>query len=348
MKIYEVSLRDFQAHRKTRLEFSPGVTTIVGDSDKGKSAILRGLRWALLNDFAGDTFIREGAKSAVVSVWGKEKKQTVFIRRERGTENTYLLEIDDAGEKEFASFGQTVPPEIASVLRLSELNFQSQHDAPFWFDLSGGDLSRALNSIVDLSLIDTSLANISKMTFRARERVTLAVERQANTVQALQGLQSDQRITDFKALKLVKQEFDVRHRRTQDCIQAIVKIDRLYAPGAERKAVKAEELVAFAKAYRSASNAAAKLHNLIVDLDANESKLAPPNFSSVNVKYSHWSGFADKRASLSTLIDNWNNANNECSTAEGLAKMAEHKFHSTIEGHNCPLCQQKIKTVKNV
>jgi exonuclease SbcC len=58
--IKKLSLRNFQSHRETDLEFSPGLNIIVGPSDQGKSAIIRALRWLFYNEPRGTGFIRVG------------------------------------------------------------------------------------------------------------------------------------------------------------------------------------------------------------------------------------------------------------------------------------------------
>jgi hypothetical protein len=55
-----------------------------------------------------------------------------------------------------------VPDNIATALNVNSLNFQSQHDAPFWFSLSSGELSRELNELVNLQAMDAALEYLNK------------------------------------------------------------------------------------------------------------------------------------------------------------------------------------------
>jgi len=41
------------------------------------------------------------------------------------------------------------------------VNFQGQYDGPFWFQLSGGELAKRINSLVDLSLLDRLLQEVN-------------------------------------------------------------------------------------------------------------------------------------------------------------------------------------------
>ena len=57
---------NFQKHEDLTVSFDDRITTIVGPSDVGKSAVLRALRWVLTNQPDGSGFIREGEKNASV------------------------------------------------------------------------------------------------------------------------------------------------------------------------------------------------------------------------------------------------------------------------------------------
>ncbi len=154
MTLKKLLIQNFQAHSKLKIEFDDRITTIVGSSDVGKSAILRALRWVCRNHPQGESFIKEGTTGTTV----KLKIDDDVITRKRGKgENSYLL-----NGKTFKAFGNNVPDTIADKLNLNDINFQNQHDAPFWFSLSAPEVSRQLNSIVDLGIIDSSLSAIGK------------------------------------------------------------------------------------------------------------------------------------------------------------------------------------------
>ena len=150
----QLTIKNFQKHKLLDIDLDEQITTIVGPSDAGKSAVLRALRWVLTNQPDGTAFIREGAKRASVCVVvdGQE------VTRLKGKSNQYRL-----GDKELVSFGRgKVPDLVARLLQVGEVNFQLQHDSPFWFDLSPGEVSKRLNQIVDLKIVDEALGRASK------------------------------------------------------------------------------------------------------------------------------------------------------------------------------------------
>jgi len=161
-------IKNFQNHKKIDIEFDKGVTTIIGPSDAGKSALLRALSWVVFNRPVGTEFIREGQKGCTVRIETSSHK----ITRTRGKENTYHLD-----GKEYRAFGNDVPESIQNVLQLGEINFQSQHDAPFWLSESAAQVSRNLNQIVDLGIIDAALAQTSKTMRKAKWEAESTKER---------------------------------------------------------------------------------------------------------------------------------------------------------------------------
>jgi exonuclease SbcC len=68
--IDSLSIQNFQSHEKTELEFDEGINIIIGQSDSGKSAILRALNWVVNNKPNGEAF---------KSNWGGDTKVKIII-----------------------------------------------------------------------------------------------------------------------------------------------------------------------------------------------------------------------------------------------------------------------------
>ena len=151
--IEQIRIKNFQAHKSASYTLSP-VTTFVGRSDKGKSAILRALRWAVTNAPRGDGFIREGETKCKVGV--KVDDHTV-LRTRTASKNAYSLD----GE-ELKAFGASTPDVVDEVFMISPASFQGQFDGPFWISLSGGQLADKLNEISDLQLVTKMVSSAGK------------------------------------------------------------------------------------------------------------------------------------------------------------------------------------------
>ena len=163
-------LKNFQCHESFKVEFYERITTIVGPSDVGKSSILRALRWVYTNKPSGKAFLRHGStKPARVSLHVVGHT----VSRIRG-EGRNVFKFDD---KLYQSFGSGVPEDVVSFLALGPENFQSQHDPVFWFSLSPGEVSRELNGIVNLGLIDSTLADLASQLRKSKTKVELTEER---------------------------------------------------------------------------------------------------------------------------------------------------------------------------
>jgi len=165
----KLRIRGFQTHTDLTIEFGQ-ITTIQGPTDAGKSAILRALKWLAVNRPAGDAFRRAGAKSAAVDLRVDGK----IISRRKGKKNTYKLD-----GKTFAAIGGRVPDEIATLLNIGDTNFAGQFDPPFWLADSPGAVSRNLNAIVDLGIIDDTLSAVAARLRKSAATVEISRERLA-------------------------------------------------------------------------------------------------------------------------------------------------------------------------
>lgn len=158
--IQSIKLRNFQVHESFDLELDPGCTTLIGASRRGKSSVLRGLRWLAFNRPAGNAFVRHGEEGCRVAVKVDGKKIT---RSKDGNGNLYAVD-----GKKLAAFRTGVPEEIAKLLNLSELNFANQHSNPYWLLSSPSEVSRELNAVVNLDLIDRAMGKVAGFVRKAK------------------------------------------------------------------------------------------------------------------------------------------------------------------------------------
>jgi DNA repair protein SbcC/Rad50 len=179
--LQSIELKDFQSHKSRRLELHPGVNSIVGPSDSGKSAIVRALLWLITNRPLGEGFVSHWNRTPK----GGLKEETsatavldngVIISRARSKDfNGYRI-----GERELEAIRADIPEEVVSQLNFGEVNIQRQMDAPFLLSESPGEVARFFNRTIKLDLIDSLLTLIeSRRREFAREgkRVEEEVER---------------------------------------------------------------------------------------------------------------------------------------------------------------------------
>jgi DNA repair exonuclease SbcCD ATPase subunit len=149
--ITSASIQNAQSHKDTFIEFDSGVNVFVGDTDSGKSAIMRSLRYAIWN--------RPNSKS-LVSNWGGVLKVELnidgnFIVRKSDNKEVYLL-----NDLEFNSFGTKTPVEIERIINMEEINNQEQIDNFFLLTETPGYVASYLNKIANLEQIDSTTKSI--------------------------------------------------------------------------------------------------------------------------------------------------------------------------------------------
>lgn len=156
--IKEVHIQNFLSHKKTMLEFSPGLNIIVGESDTGKSAIVRALRWLILNRPTGETFRSNWGGKTLVRVSFDDVE---IVRYKNEKENAYGIVTEDNVDL-FKAIRTDVPDEVSKALRLGVDNVQTQFESHFLLSRSPGDIAHHFNSIAHLDNIDVGTSNIKK------------------------------------------------------------------------------------------------------------------------------------------------------------------------------------------
>lgn len=233
--IKKVKLNNIQSHEKSILDFHEGVNIIVGSSDKGKSAILRGLNWTVNNRPLGDELRSFWGGDTICSIELADGSKVVRKKTDRG--NYYYLDSD-----RFKAFKANIPEEIVEALNFSDLNFQYQIDPPFMLTKSPVEISRYLNRVIDLEIIDKSLSKINQIHLREnrelksiRDQITQQEEdfdnyKWISDAQAdLRHLESlsedlDGYRQDIDSLEEIKAQYEAL-RESQEVHQEIVKHD---------------------------------------------------------------------------------------------------------------------------
>lgn len=149
--IESVEMFNFRIHKRRLIEFSSGVNCLIGSNDKGKSTVINALRWVVFNRPLGNSMVRWGETRAKVKL--KTNGRTV-VRQKTQEANNYTLD----GGKPYDAIGTTVPDDVSKALKLDEINFQRQIDAPFWLSKSGPEVAKEMNRVVDLEVIDRAMA----------------------------------------------------------------------------------------------------------------------------------------------------------------------------------------------
>ena len=202
--IESITLVDFQRHDKLKINLDPHVTFLTGETDAGKSTVLRALRWLCLN--SGTGYNRRGADRCIVSIVVDGKK---ISRKRSKSGNTYTLD-----DKRYDAVRSNVPEAIENILRVSEDSFQRQIALPYWFCLSPGQVSKELNAIVRLDVIDTSLSRIGSEARDAKSELTVAEQRLKSLQDSLEKLKYTEQL-DSELKRLEERSLNLDRKRSK-------------------------------------------------------------------------------------------------------------------------------------
>ena len=335
--IKSITIKDFQIHKGLKVVLDPRVTTIVGPSDVGKSAIIRALLWVATNKPTGDAYIREGGKSTYVRIVVDDQR----VRRERGSgKNSYRL-----NDRTFRAFGNDVPDVISDLLNIGNISYQAQHDSPFWFAETAGEVSRQLNQIVNLGAIDQTLANLATALRKVKMEQTVIQQR-------LEKVTSERK--DLKYIRKVDQALAAAEgleTQWQEAAQRLLVFEAL-----QKEAATHREATTRASQAAERCRKAAKLGNhwavtvsrrkTLQDLLSNISQLTAfvkkpiPDLSELGALCSAWGKKASERTGLQTLLAKIKQIQSTVSSATAEHKKQSKKF-SEVLGKECPLCGQR-------
>lgn len=161
--IKSTRIKNYQSHKDSKLEFAKGVNVIIGSSDSGKSTIVRAMNWDFHNKPSGDSFRSDWGGDTEVNI---EFDNGNVSRKKTDKENLYIL-----NKEEYKSFKTDVPEEIKKIMNMDDINIHFQMDPSFLLSSTSGEVSRYLNQISNLDIIDISLANIAKMRTKTKSHL---------------------------------------------------------------------------------------------------------------------------------------------------------------------------------
>jgi DNA repair exonuclease SbcCD ATPase subunit len=331
----QVTIKGFQANRRLVIDFNQPITTIVGPSDVGKTAVLRAIQWLAMNQPAGNDFISWGEDNARVAlkVDGHE-----IVRKIGKSGNLYLLN----GE-EYRAFGMgKVPQQISDLLCVDEGNFQNQEDTRFWLSETAGSVAKELNAIVNLEAIDAALEKAARelRISRTTEEVAEArlAEARAAAAATEWAIEAD---SDLKEIEVY--EGTIRHNSaTIESLATGINLATTLASRQQNATMKA-----------SAIGRAVSAGDLAAIADKNASTLAGLLASIKTTNSNAGCGGDSGRiaASITTILQDGQRISQLANSIGSIAKQeraicqaktssqnAEKELHQATKGQRCPIC----------
>ena len=349
--INSLKIENYQSHKNSFLEFSTGINIISGQSNNGKTAILRALNWVITNRPQGIAF-----KSTF-----SDKKETCrvsliindieIIRERNNSINSYQV-----GSSLFTTIGNDVPSEVSSAINISDINCASQFERHFLLMDSPGEVGRTINKVVKLDDIDALISNISsKITSTNKE---LEIKKQD-----LDKLNASlEKFKDFCVIEnLVKQiiEYDSKVKTIENRVKLLsyivtegVRVEAIITSIENKYDGLEEEIKSLEQLwldYNTNSALISDLKKIVtslsilnIDIEATETILKHgenlPELENNVIKYLSTSYVLDK---IKNLIKDWNSYFESMKKDEKLIIVYKNEFDALLKEIGiCPLCER--------
>ena len=313
--IKKVELHNFQSHEFTEMEFDRGLNVILGNSDVGKTAILRAIKWALYNEPKGDYFIRQGEKDVSCKV--TFSNGVVVERLKTPSKNSYFLVDASGNEMRFEGFGIDVPKEITDVTNMYKvsldnsnnktiLNIAEQLDGPFLLNDQASLRASAIGRLIGVNYVDDALRTVVRDNKRTNQEIVELIKNKDDLKKQLD---------EFSYIKEYKEKFEkitkIRNKikTLQDRLELISKIKE----NLDKNRIELEDV----------SNLVEKFKSL------NQLEIIIPNLENSLLKKNNFENYLNKILKTHREIDLINNNLNKLKSLDDfslrVSKISENK-----------------------
>jgi len=338
--IEKIQIRNFGTHKKLNVEFSPLVNSIIGRNASGKSTIIRAIKWAGQNRPVGNSMIRWEEDRASVRLVVDGHKITRIKNK-----NTNIYKLDS--KSSYKAFRNDVPKDIKEIVNFSDINFQGQHEAPFWFCKTAGEVSRQLNAIINLEIIDRSLSNIdsamreSQVVAKVIAKRLEDAELRQNSYAYVNKMDSDLQIVE--SAQNLYQKKAVESARLRDFIK-LVQTYRSERKNSSKLVSRGNLVLSKGRVYQKLGEQTKKLAKTIklgesFLISINKNPLSFNRLEVLKKKQESISNQCDLFESLISKVETCRKI--KCQTEKDLKKCKQEL--DKVAGERCPLCGKKMK-----
>lgn len=192
VQITKVVLHNFEGHKNTTVEFKDNcLNALIGESGKGKTAILRGIKWVLYNEPKGDENIKHGEKNSWVQVFFSTG-DNIKRYRTKSTAGYYEVYDNEKGETtKLSGFSHTQLLKVFNIHQMPKVkigkkqlsyNIAEQLEGPYMLSSTANERAVMIGKItgctpVDIAVTETSkdISNLQK-SIKGKEREIEGIE----------------------------------------------------------------------------------------------------------------------------------------------------------------------------
>lgn len=315
--IRNIGIKDFQSIDSLQLECGP-ITVLVGESDSGKSAVVRALYALAFNDYPTD-HVRQGAEASrvAVSVDGR------VVGADKGKGRNGYFVVDGGDEKRWDRVGRDVPGEVADLLgwRIVELDdgtrftpsIHRQFDGPFLLADSKLRVAKVLGSLTNIATLFSAIREGTRAEREARKASDVAREEARRH-------EADAEAVEAQAA-VVRQRADAAHAAWEEARSVVEALERVEAVAGLLR--RRSEAVAGARAALEGAEAA------LFDL---------PDLDPVFAEALRLEGVATELRTTAASVESWRKEAEEAAHRLSDAEAALSRFEDGLEV--CPLCER--------
>lgn len=222
--IKTLHLVNFQSHKDSIIDLHPGLNIFVGESDQGKTAIIRALRWLIYNEPRGNAFIRVGETGCSVTATLSNGTKITRLRDESKRQNRYIIKYPESEELVLEKFKNEVPIEVQKELGISplwidtdqktELNIARQLDNPFLIAESPANRAKIIGRIANLHIIDAAQRELLR-DIRSLGRSKADLEKDIVDLETQKEQYQDMPQKEQQLLRIKQQLGKLKHYQTQ-------------------------------------------------------------------------------------------------------------------------------------
>lgn len=366
--IKSIKIRNFQALSNLELELSPRVNVIHGQSDSGKTAVIRALNWVIDNKPNGFEFRRDPRKNQQgKKPLGKkvgtecsiviEEGEITRLRNEATGEdafNGYILPDDSERE---ALKGE-VPEEVSRLLNISRYNIQMQHDPIFMLTDSPGEVARKINEITRMDVIDVVRKRCDGIISEAKTQMDLLskqIDEEQEQLNQLGYLEDvNKRVTELEQLDKQLKAVEIKLQSIGKLINEIEVIS--YGIEVLEDWLSAEEplveLLELIEQYNNVNDRHSRLTRLVQEIKVLEEQIEDdeyiiklkPQIDNLTKDLDRYYEIEDKIDDIYDVICEIEGLTSECVIIQKRVLDSQSKYIELIrEAGECPVCGSPIE-----
>ena len=213
--ISAVEIHNFQSHKDTTVTFDEGLNVIVGNSNSGKTAILRAIRWVIDNYPLGSDFITTGEDECSVTLYFNDGTYITRTRtrNDAGSYHVHGKNYNPDGsvnywDQTYKGFANNLPIEIANVHQMPKvdllpndmslhLNMMNQLDGPFLIADSAAVKANVIGRLTGTQNIDMVIKKANAASTKISHSIKTLEKENKKREEDLSFKEED--INDYKA-----------------------------------------------------------------------------------------------------------------------------------------------------